>query len=711
MNHFHLHNDHLSVVFYQQQSRLPEIVYLGAPIADDLVSEFIQSTRPGVPQAYLDEHQPLTVFPTEADGLFASPSLRGFRLGEDIGQQWCPVFEFKQWHHTAEATSQILIIVGTAPGMEIQCEFQLDTTGVLAVQHKLTNNAATEYYVDECSVALPITDALTELMSFTGRWCQEFQPQRQEIQFGTRAFENLKGRTSHDHFPGVVIGQQGFNEHQGQVMGCHLAWSGNHKIQIEKGQSGHQYLLAGAKLLPGEITLAPNTSFSTPWLYVSCSQLGLTPMSQQFHRFVRQRVLQWPAVKPRPVHLNTWEAVYFRHDLTELIALANRAADVGVERFILDDGWFPGRDHERAGLGDWFVDKEKYPQGLHPLIEAVKTRGMEFGLWFEPEMVNPDSELFRNHPDWVLQTEPKHQPQGRFQLVLDLANPEVFSYLFARLDALLTEYDIDYIKWDMNRDLVQASHLGRASVHKQTQQLYALFDEVRQKHPSVEIESCASGGGRIDFEILKRSHRFWTSDCNDALERQTIQRHFSLFFPPEVMGAHMGPATSHTTSRTHSALFRTFTAMFGHMGIEAHLEECSDQEIAELKQAIHLYKQHRSLLHTGDWVRLDTDDRSNCYGVVSPNQVQALFTYTQLQMPAASVPNRLRFNGLKPELHYQITCPGFGGKVEHLMKKLPPWLESGEVKLSGQQLMQAGLVLPVMDPESSLLIELQAVAA
>ena len=250
--------------------------------------------------------------------------------------------------------------------------------------------------------------------------------------------------------------------------------------------------------------------------------------------------------------LNTWEAVYFDHDFDTLCRLADRASAIGVERFVLDDGWFAGRRDDTSSLGDWWVSPDAHPMGLAPLIEHVRARGMQFGIWVEPEMISPDSDLYRAHPDWVLAAPGYEAVLGRRQLVVDLANPSAYDEILGRIDALLADHEIAFVKWDMNRDHVHATGSdGRAGTHAQTAALYVMLDELRRRHPDVEFESCASGGGRIDLAILERAERVWTSDCNDALERQTIQRHASMLIPPEVMGAHVGPPTAHTTGRTH----------------------------------------------------------------------------------------------------------------------------------------------------------------
>ena len=421
---------------------------------------------------------------------------------------------------------------------------------------------------------------------------------------------------------------------------------------------------------------------------------GLVAAGAGFHAEVRRHL----PTRPRPVSLNTWEAVYFDHDADVLRALADRAAAVGVERFVLDDGWFGGRRDDTAGLGDWWVSPDAHPEGLAPLIDHVRSLGMEFGIWVEPEMVNPDSELFRAHPDWVL-----GDPDvlGRNQLVLDLSVGECWAHLHDALDRLLRDHDIAYLKWDMNRDL------AGAGAHAQVVALYRLLDALRAAHPDVEIESCASGGGRADLAILQRTCRVWASDCNDALERQVIQRGFSYLLPPEVVGAHIGPPRAHTTGRTQRLSFRAATALFGHLGIEWNLLEASDRHLDALRWWIDLHKELRPLLHGGDVVRIDpVDDSSLAHGVVAVDRSEALFALVQLTQSRRTMPAPVRLAGLDPERTYRVAHLAAPGEVLGWGEQ-PAWLTDGPVEATGRWLHgAAGIQPPLLHPESALLIRL-----
>ena len=405
--------------------------------------------------------------------------------------------------------------------------------------------------------------------------------------------------------------------------------------------------------------------------------------------------------------LNTWEAVYFDHDLDRLRELVDVAAEVGIERFVLDDGWFGSRRDDTSGLGDWWVSPEVYPDGLAPLIDHVKAVGMEFGIWVEPEMVNPDSELYRAHPEWALTTDGYEPVLGRNQLVLDLANPDAFAHILGQLDALLRDHDIAYVKWDMNRDHVQGSGAtGSAGTHAQTLAVYAMLDSLRSRHPSVEFESCASGGGRIDLAILERTERVWTSDCNDALERQTIQRGASMLLPPEVMGAHIGPRRSHTTGRRHTLAFRAATALFGHLGVEWNVIRLDADDRAQLAEAIALHKRFRPLLHSGDVVRFDTEEPYLAHGVYAADRTEALVSFVQMTTGPSLTTPPLRLPGLDPDRRYRIEHVALPGERWGLAATQPAWLADG-VELTGRQLAAHGIRPPVLHPESAVLLHVR----
>ncbi|EHK8983161.1 alpha-galactosidase [Vibrio vulnificus] len=675
-----------------------EILHWGNKIQGKLESARIALHRP-VPYGRLDTDVAMTLHPELGRGVFSSPGVEGHRDGQD----WAPVFVIS---HIEHGQGSIIIQSEDAiAGLRLTTELMLDLHDVVKTRHTLTNIKAGLYQVNRLANTLPLPARANELMTYYGRWVHEFQTVRQPLLQGGYQQENRRGRTSHEHYPALVAGSAHFDETSGDVWGFHFAWSGNHRLRVDVKADGRRYMQAEVIYLPGEVALKEGESLTTPWLYASYSNCGLNGMSHHFHSHVRDSILpEYFANKLRPIHLNTWEGIYFDHDPEYIMSMATQSAEMGVERFIIDDGWFKGRNGDKAGLGDWFLCETKYPNGLQPIVEHVNKLGMEFGLWFEPEMINKDSDLYRAHPDWLLAVEGYQQPTGRNQYVINLQNDDAFNFLFERLDHFLSTYNIAYIKWDMNREVVQPAHLGQAAGHNQTQRYYQLVDKVREKHPKVEIESCAAGGGRIDFEVLKRTHRFWASDNNDALERQTIQRGMSYFFPPEVMGSHIGASHCHSTRRRHSIEFRGLTALFGHMGIELDPVKEERAEKEGFERYIKLHKQLRPLLHSGRTWRVPTDDKAHqIHAVVSNDQSQAVVMIAQLAMPTNSLSGHLRIPGLDPQATYRVTVLDKPSNYDDIVNYQPPWTESG-CELSGAWCEEVGLTMPILDAESAMLL-------
>lgn len=605
------------------------------------------------------------------------------------------------------AEGLLLISHDEAAGLRLRTEIVAEPGGVFSIQLTLGNDGDDDYLLDDLSVVLALPEHATELLTVHGRWCREFQTARRPLGPEVTIAENRRGRTSHQHSPLLFAGTAGFGEHHGEVWGAHLAWSGNARTIAGVTDDGRPFLQLGELLAPGEVTLAPGETYTTPPVLLVHSDRGLTPASRQFHHYQRAR----RPLGSRPVTLNTWEAVYFDHDLAKLTALATKAAELGVERFVLDDGWFGGRRDDARGLGDWWVSPDAHPGGLTPLIDHVTGLGMQFGLWVEPEMVNPDSDLYRAHPDWAL-VDHRYEPVlHRDQLVLDLANPDAYAEILGRLDALLADHDIAYLKWDMNRDLVQPTGAdGRAGTRRQTLAVYRLLDELRRRHPTVEIESCASGGARIDLGILGRTDRVWTSDCNDALERQSIQRGASLLVPAEYLGAHVGPPTSHTTGRTHTLDFRAATAMFGHFGIEWNVLELSDADADELAAWVGRHRDWRELLHGGDVTRLDhPDPHALAHGALATDRRRALIAYVQLTTAQSLVPAPVRVPELRADQRYRVTLlPALGVSHRRDLADDPSPLVAG-IELTGAQLAAHGVRPPILMPESVALLAIEAV--
>jgi alpha-galactosidase len=413
------------------------------------------------------------------------------------------------------------------------------------------------------------------------------------------------------------------------------------------------------------------------------------------------------------VLLNVWEAVYFNHDPVKLLALAERAAALGIERFVLDDGWFRHRRNDRAGLGDWYVDEQVWPEGLHPLVDRVHDLGMEFGLWFEPEMVNLDSDLARDHPEWVFQTEHGPGLASRHQHVLDLGHPEAYAHVLERISALVTEYQIAFIKWDHNRALVDAGHApdGTPGVHAQTLAVYRLLDELKARHPGLEIESCSAGGARMDLGIMDHADRVWVSDCIDAHERQRMVRWTGLTLPPELLGTHVGSGADHTTGRVHALSFRAGTALWGHMGVEWDLTTAPEPDLAALAAWITLYKEVRGLLHSGEVVHADLGNPALLLeGVVARDRSEALYRLAATEVTLTWPPGRVPLPGLDPDRTYWVRAQAPGDEGAHLDGGVgvpaswqPAWASVG-VTLTGRVLAEVGIQAPLLNVDRLVLL-------
>ena len=701
-NFVHLRQDGVSFLV-SLAPELVRIIHWGEDLGDikDFESYLAASIEPTA-HAEGDSPDQSGIWREQARGAIGSPVLKGHRKGQDFSPLFVPT------SHTA--TEQELVVVGedVAAGLRIETSFGFVGAGVLVTSQTVTNIGHGDYYLEDLVTYLPLPDRAQESLDFAGRWVKERQPVRREIQPGVVSREVREGRTSHDYTILQLAMTNAATFRNGEVWSLGLMFSGNSRHTIEQLQSGRKSISASELLMPGEMILEPGQSYEAAPVAAIYSNSGIDGTSDRSYRWLRSRPNHPTNKRPRPLTLNVWEAVYFDHDLRKLTELARVAKQIGVERFVLDDGWFGSRRDDTSGLGDWIVSKDVWPQGLGPLIDVVKENGMEFGLWFEGEMVNPDSEVYRAHPDWILNVAGRVPPTGRGQLVLDLTNPNCYQHVFDQTNKILTDFDISYIKWDHNRPLVDPGHNGKAAVHEQTKALYRLFTELKANHPGLEIESCASGGGRVDLGIAQIVDRFWVSDCNDALERQYIQRYTQIAIPPEMLGSHIGPTESHTTGRVHSLGFRAITALFGHAGLEWDITKATADEQAHLKNWATYYKQNRDLFHSGKVVRVETGSETTfVHGVVGQDNSKAIFAYVTLQGQAASRANAILIDGLDSNRSYSVKAVYPVGRPVFQERTGPKWLDG--VVLTGKALTQIGLRPPILFPETALLIEIEAI--
>ena len=671
-----------------------------------------------VPNSSLDDLLGLPLLAGELDGWLGTPGVAGHRSGAGAHPAWTLDGPVDVTVTREEGGGSVVARAGDAvAGLSVEVTLTMDPHGVVVLGSTLTATADGAYDVGGVTALMPLPPHALEVLDLTGRWSRERAPQRGPLQDGTHLRASRRGRPGHDTPLLLTAGTPGFGFRSGSVWCAHVAWSGDQAHLVERlpeGAGVNTAVIGGGELLsPGEVRLARGQSYATPPVLFVFSDAGLDGASARVHRRLRARP-DHPS-SPRPVTLNTWEAVYFDHDPGRLRALADAAAALGVERYVLDDGWFRHRRDDSAGLGDWYVDEDVWPDGLAPLLDHVRSLGMQVGLWVEPEMVNPDSDLARAHPDWLLTA---RAPLARRQQVLDLANPDVSAHLLERLDALVAENGVDFLKWDHNRDLVAPERPGpaagderagaRAGAHHQTLALYALLDALRERHPGLEVESCASGGGRVDLGILQRTDRVWTSDCNDPLERASIQRWTSLLLPPELIGAHVGPLTAHTTGRTATLSFATAVALFGHAGAEWDVAALSPDQHEQLASWVALHRELRALLHSGEVVRADPlGDGAQLHGVVAADRSEAVYSYEQLVASPRSRPGRALLPGLDPARTYRVRRRDAAHRPAHGQGTPPAWVDDPDgVLATGSVLGRAGLPMPIMAPASALLVHL-----
>jgi len=709
----HLTADGVSMVLAPSPSGVPCILHWGTALGSldeaGLVG-LVDLHRPGVPFSALDQPRWHGIVGESVAGFTGMPALEGSRPGAGGRvQAWAPRLRDWSWSTSHDEDCVVRLAADDREaGWRVLLDLELTREGVVRSRTSVTNIGAGPLVLHAVRSALPVPARATELLDLTGRWCRERTPQRREWSLGAHVRESRHGRTGHDATLVMVAGEPSFGFRRGQVWGVHVAWSGDHTTYAERTPEG-ECLLGGYELLgPAEVILDEGGSYTSPWLLGAWSPEGMDGISDRLHRWIRRQRDERTA-RPRPVLINTWEASYFDHDLAKLTSLADAAADVGAERFVLDDGWFMGRRHDQAGLGDWTVDPVVWRDGLHPLIDHVKARGMDFGLWVEPEMISENSELARQHPDWILRGRRELPDSWRFQQVLDLQVPEAYTYIRDALLALLDEYDIAFLKWDHNRDLVDVAHDARPAVHGQTLALYRLLDEIRRRHPDLEIESCSSGGARVDLGILSRTDRVWPSDTIDAVERQRIQRWTALLVPPEMMGAHVGGPIAHTSGRQAGLSFRAATALIGHFGIEWDLTTVTAEERDEIRDWISLHKQMRPTIATGRLVRVDAHDPALVIqGVVAADASHAWYVVATVDSVVTQSAGVVTLPGLDPDRVYRVRSVTPQGK-RHQTELGASWLDTDGVEVPGSVLAVLGVRLPVMAPETAHVIYASAV--
>lgn len=504
------------------------------------------------------------------------------------------------------------------------------------------------------------------LRYLTGRWAGEWQLQKQALLPGEVVLQSKRGSTGHQNNPWFAIERgEHPDEESGDVWFGALAWSGSWRISVEQDQLRQIRVTGGFNPFDFGYKLLPGKELKTPVFYGGYSHAGMGEASRILHRFELAKVLpQSPTPKPRPVIYNSWEATEFRVDMPGQSALADKAASIGVERFIMDDGWFGQRKDDHAGLGDWYVNKDKFPNGLKPLIDHVRSLGMDFGLWVEPEMVNPDSDLYRKHPDWVLNFPGRPRTEQRNQMVLNLARKDVRDYVYGFLDDILAHNEIAFLKWDYNRNWSEPGWSAVAPDEQKevyveyTRNLYSILADLRKKYPNVEIESCSGGGGRVDLGILGHTDEVWPSDNTDPFDRLSIQDGFTYAYTPGVMMAWVTDSPSWANNRATTVAYRFLSSMQGGLGVGANLNKWNDADFATAKDLIAAYKGIRETVQHGSLYRLisprDGSEQSVTESVSTDKKQAAIFAFLHSSTMGYPYP-RVFLKGLDPNATYKVT--------------------------------------------------------
>ena len=527
------------------------------------------------------------------------------------------------------------------------------------------------------SACVDLPDKDYEMIDLAGVWARERNVRRHKLDYGIQSIYSMRGCSSYQFNPFLALARENADEFQGQVYGFSLVYSGNFLAQTEVDNYDTARVLMGIHPNGFKWTLEKGESFQTPEMVMVYSEAGLNGMSQTFHKLYRTRLARgtWRD-KVRPILINSWEAFYFDFDAPKLLGLADAAADLGMELFVLDDGWFGKRDDSTSSLGDWYPNEEKLKGTLKELAEKINAKGLKFGLWIEPEMTNKDSDLYRAHPDWILAEQGKRICHSRTQYVLDFSKKEVREYIGDMLENLLAEVPVSYIKWDMNRTFSEVFSNGNDReyqgkvCHKYILGVYELYERLTSRFPHVLFESCASGGARFDPGMLYYAPQGWTSDDTDAIERLKIQYGTSMVYPVSCMGSHVSASPNHQTNRVTPLETRADVAYFGTFGYELDLLKLGEEDKAEIRRQIAFMKEKRDLIQKGTFYRLKSPFEGNetAWMIVSEDQKKALVGYYRVMQPVNVGFKRLKLKGLKEDTCYKVSGYAYDCYGDELMQ-------------------------------------------
>ena len=552
-------------------------------------------------------------------------------------------------------------------GVEVVLSYSVfDDYDVILRNTRIHNISDSTIEIDSAySANLDIAKGNYDLIYFSGGWGREREFCRSEIQQGAKIdISNARGGSGHTLNPFIMVPEHNADEDKGNVYGFSLIYSGNHSSMIECDQYGNIRVQQGINPFMFKWTLEKGESFVTPQCVMCYSENGIGGLSRELNDVYRTNLCRskW-ADKDRPILINNWEATYFDFDEDKLLSIAKRAKEAGVELFVLDDGWFGTRNDDFSGLGDWTVNYDKLPSGIDGLAKKINDIGLKFGLWFEPEMVNPDSDLYRAHPDWAISVPNRISSLSRNQLILDLSRDDVCDYIITAVSDVLKSANIEYVKWDMNRPMTDMPYEGYN--HKYTLGFYKIMDAITGAFPNILFEGCSGGGGRFDAGVLAYMPQIWTSDNSDAAARLKIQYATSMGYPVSAISAHVTAVPNHQNGRITSLKMRADTAYAGVFGYELDITKMSDTELAEIKKQVETDKKLRTLMRTGDFYRILSPYETNycSWEMVSKDKKEVFFYSAKIFSVANSHDIRIKLKGLDAEAKYMDTVTGevYGG--------------------------------------------------
>ncbi len=569
----------------------------------------------------------------------------------------------------SEAETLTLVLEDKVTGIELELLYTLFAgSGIIARSARFLNcGKKPVHLLKAMSLCMDLPDHDYDWIQFSGAWARERYPKKRRLETGIQSVGSMRGHSSHEHNPFVILKRPTADEFQGEVIGFSLIYSGNFLAQAEVDTHDTTRVLLGINPEWFDWKLEPGEEFQTPEAVMVYTDRGMNDMSQTFHRLFQKRLARgyWRD-RERPILINNWEATYFDFTEERIVEIAEKAKEQGIELFVLDDGWFGKRTSERAGLGDWKANPERLPEGITGLAQKIEALGMKFGLWFEPEMVNKDSDLYREHPDWILSVPERRQSQGRYQYVLDFSRKEVVDYIYDRMAEILGSGKVSYVKWDMNRSITEcwsaalpADRQGEV-FHRYILGVYDLYDRLNTAFPEVLFESCASGGGRFDPGLLYYAPQGWASDDTDAAERLKIQYGTSYCYPISSIGAHVSASPNHQIMRSTPLYTRANVACFGTFGYELDLNRLTAEEQEEVKRQITFMKKYRSVLQFGSFYRLESPFEGNvtAWMSVSGDRKTAVVGWYRTLNGINMGYTRVKLRGLEPDSVYRVSEDG-----------------------------------------------------